>query len=136
MAGRPIRITGEGTAVRSYLYASDLAVWLWTILFRGAPGRAYNVGSPAGVSIGELALEVGAVLGATQPVQLGAVARPSRRIERYVPDVRRAADELQLECRVPLGAAIRKTAEWSGWCDPAKGLSLRRRPYQSGPSTL
>ena len=111
--GGPIRIAGDGTPCRSYLYAADLAIWLWQLLFRAEPNRPYNVGSEESLSIGELAALVAEC--AERPVEVS-IARPKTpgaSLSRYVPSTRRAARELGLETWVPLPEALRRTFAWN-----------------------
>ena len=70
LEGRPIVIQGDGAAYRSYLYAADLMVWLWTILFRGASCRAYNVGSETAIDIVHLAKCIAEIVAPGTPVEI------------------------------------------------------------------
>lgn len=112
LAGGPVRVNGDGTPYRSYLYAADLAVWLWTILFRGASCRPYNVGSGQALSVKAVAEAVAGCCARRPEVRVTADPTPGRPAERYVPDVGRAARELGLIVAVPLSDAIRRTIEW------------------------
>ena len=103
--GRPVRVNGDGTAMRSYLYAADLAIWLWTMLVAGAPGRPYNVGSERAVSIAELARMVAG----DGSVEIAGTPVPGAPAERYVPSCERARTELNLTERIPLEEAICRT---------------------------
>jgi len=111
-AGRAVTVQGDGTPVRSYLYAGDLAVWLWTILFRGVAGRPYNVGSEDAVTLGELAAIVSRELAPGSGLRVLGTPDPARSPDRYVPDTRRARTELNLRETVPLAEALRRTAAW------------------------
>lgn len=112
LRGGPIRVGGDGTPFRSYLYAADLAIWLWTILAAGPSGRAYNVGSDDGRSIAAHARCVAAASGITAPVEVAQAADPSRPVSHYVPDIRRARTELGLEVRIAEEEGIRRTLAW------------------------
>lgn len=112
LRGEPIRVKGDGTPIRSYLYAADLAIWLWAILFRGRSGRPYNVGASQGVSIADLAVMVRQILPHSAAVKIMQKTEPGRPLLRYVPSVLRAEVELGLQVRIPLMEAIQKTAAW------------------------
>lgn len=123
IAGGPIRIAGDGTAWRSFLYASDLIEWLVTILGRGAVGRAYNVGGSEAVSIRQLAERVASVAGEVFPerpqpvvVQAGKPVSGGP-AERYVPCCLRAERECGLTVATPLGEAIRRTMLFHSGCE-------------------
>jgi dTDP-glucose 4,6-dehydratase len=115
LAGRPITISGDGTPRRSYLYAADLAVWLWTILFRAPALLPINVGSGGDVSILELAKIVAATLAPSTEIRVAQQAVPGALPASYVPSVERAERLLGLRETVGLEDAIRRTAAWHGF---------------------
>ena len=97
LRGGPIAVSGDGTPYRSYLYAADLAVWLWTILFRGQSCRPYNVGADNGMSIAEVATAVAAAREMSPlAIKVQRKAIPGQPPQRYVPATGRARAELGL----------------------------------------
>lgn len=112
LAGRTIKIASDGSSVRSYLYATDLAIWLWTMLFRAPSMRAYNVGSEEAVTIRELAEATVAAANPQVGVEIAQAADPSRTAHRYVPSTARAREELGLIQKVSLSEGLRRTAAW------------------------
>jgi nucleoside-diphosphate-sugar epimerase len=111
LAGKLIQIAGDGSPLRSYLFASDLAIWLWTILFRAASCRAYNVGSDALQSIVDIAHKVLAAGNGTAVV-IAKAATPNVQPSSYVPEVKRAMKALGLKTEVNVMSAIIKTFDW------------------------
>jgi nucleoside-diphosphate-sugar epimerase len=103
----------HGTPVRSYLYASDLAHWLWVMLFDAPSGRAYNVGGTAPISISELASRVNYLVGGTGNVHIGHMPKPDVAPQAYVPSIERISDELGLNPCIQLDEAIIRTTRWA-----------------------
>jgi dTDP-glucose 4,6-dehydratase len=110
--GDLIHVNGDGTPKRSYIYAADLAIWLWTILFRAPAMEAFNVGSERAISILEPAHTVSATLGRTANVQVGQEAIQGIPIQQYVPSTQKAQHELGLKCEIAIEDAIRRKAYW------------------------
>jgi nucleoside-diphosphate-sugar epimerase len=127
---RPICVRGDGSAVRSYLYASDLMVWLWTILFTGQSRRAYNVGSEEAVNIGTLAHEVATSLPPDVEISLASAPTSGGADHRYVPSTARARQELGLRAEVPLREAICRTHAW--FADTSFAEQRTDRPIARG----
>lgn len=109
---RAIRVRGKGLARRSYLYAGDLASWLWAVLFRGAPGRPYNVGSDQAISIAELAATIARLREPAIDVVFDEAEQAGLSGNCYVPSVERARRELGVEQRVSLAEMMTRTLMW------------------------
>jgi dTDP-glucose 4,6-dehydratase len=111
LGGGPVRINGNGTPFRSYMYPTDLTVWLWTILLRGIPLRPYNVGSEQAVTVASLASLVAASATPSLAIDMKVQSESELGI-RYVPSTARARSELGLEQTISLEQAVSRTLAW------------------------
>ena len=111
LGNQEITITGDGTPMRSYLYADDLAQWLFELLFRGLSGEIYNVGSDEALSIRALAEKVRMVLGKHNRIRILQNPVSNKKAEWYVPSISKVQRELGLAVKVRLDETIRKSAE-------------------------
>lgn len=112
MRGDEILIQGDGTPLRSYLYTTDLANWLWVLLFDAPSGRAYNVGGDESVSIASLAHRVNYLLGSKGKVRIAQPTSSEAMPQAYVPSIHRITTELGLKPTIDLDEAITRTARW------------------------
>lgn len=113
MRGEPIRIFGQAGTVRDYLYISDLAAGIVSVLEQGAFSETYNLGSGEGLSNSD-------VIDALTPLmqEIGCEICVENLPERAF-DVRaNILDSTKLRLhtgwkpRVGLGEGLRLTCEW------------------------
>lgn len=109
LRGGPIVVKGDGTPYRSYLYAADLAVWLWTILLKGKPCRPYNVGSEEAITVADLAKTVADCFDGQINVEIAKPPNSEELPERYVPSTKRVQEEFGVRQFIDLKTGIKKT---------------------------
>ena len=107
LSSTPIIINGDGTPLRSYLYADDLVSWLFNLLEKGECGKAYNVGSDRAVSIAELAHTVAKILAPELEIIVKQKAAPDAVGQPYVPDISRSEIENLSSKTISLETAIK-----------------------------
>jgi len=106
VAGGPVVVQGDGTAVRSYLDATEMVAWLLAILVRGEDGRAYNVGSSRAIDISTLAHLAAASVGPNISVEIRSTSSGDLRRDVYVPDTTRIEAELGVTRRVEIETSV------------------------------
>lgn len=104
-----IIIEGDGTPYRSYMYPADLAVWLWTILFKGENNSPYNVGSDRSITISDLATLI-SKQDSLNHIKVIVKTKPSNNPPlRYVPNIDKAVQGLNLGVYTSLETSVAKT---------------------------
>lgn len=105
-------VRGDGTPRRTFMYAGDMATWLWSICLTGRARRPYNVGSDEIVTIAELARLVARTVGPSVSVRVLGDAGQVGVGTAYIPDISRARTELGLEWTANLETAVKRTIAW------------------------
>ena len=92
LAGRDLVMRSDGAASRAFCYLADAVAGLFTILLKGAPGTAYNVGNDRA----ELAVrDLAQLLAGLDPAQGLRVRREGRTDADYLPSpIRRGCPDL------------------------------------------
>ena len=106
-----IIIKGDGSTIRSYMYASDLMVWLWKILLKGEINQPYNVGSDEGVSIIQLAEKISSISNAKVAVKILGSPVQKEHIDIYCPSITKA-QTINAQIKIQLSESIEKTIKF------------------------
>jgi dTDP-glucose 4,6-dehydratase len=113
LKNKKIIIHGDGTPIRSYMYVSDLVIWLITILIKGKNCYPYNIGSEEEISIENLAKTIAGFSKKPLAVEINTKKTDSYEIDRYVPSTQKARKELGLKQHIRLRDGILKTIKFN-----------------------
>lgn len=114
MSMKKVVVNGNGLPCRSYLYASDLTIWLLKMLTSKRRLPPLNIGSEELISVGDLAKRVSSVLGNGE-YEIMAKPEVGWNPGIYAPSTSLAQNELGVKQTVSLDDSIIRTAIWNGW---------------------
>jgi len=113
LLGGPIRILGNGSTIRTYLYGSDVASWILQMLTCGQNGETYNLGSSNAISLDELAQKIRYSINPGIEI----ISKSSREnytsFSKLIPDVTKITNALNTEEIYTLDEAINRTIVWN-----------------------
>lgn len=112
LQAKPIRVLGDGKIARSYLYATDVALWILRILVAGDIGESYNLGSSEGIELKTLAEKIQAIVEPSPEIHYRVNPGAEWKKSRFVPDVSRTLETLGLNLTVNLDEALARTIRW------------------------
>ena len=109
--GQPLKIRGDGRAVRSYLYGSDMAMIALHQMVQGDSGEIYDLGGVDAMSVLDLA---NLVVGQTKrplDIRVNTAVRHAD-TDRFLPDMDRSIDQLGVRPAFSVGEAVARTLAW------------------------
>ena len=120
LAGKPIRVYGDGKQIRSFCYIDDFSRGLARVVEGRADGHTVNLGRPDPVSMVEMARAVLAITDSDSRIKMVSYDDSDRMASREIgyrcPDIRWAKKHLQQDGvrwspDIPLGEGLRRMME-------------------------
>ncbi|BBE30623.1 dTDP-glucose 4,6-dehydratase [Tepiditoga spiralis] len=105
---KSIIIKGDGTPIRSYLYAADAIIWFLKILLNSKNMRIYNVGSEKDYTIKEIA----EIVSKSVSPKVDIIIKKSKiddNVDKYIPSVEKIKSELNVDEYTDIYTLIMKT---------------------------
>ena len=100
---KKILVKSKFKVYRSYMHSHDMVKWLLTILINSnIKCPIYNVGSDESISMQNLAKIIGDIF--NKPVEIKKIS--NKKIERYVPSIKKARKELKLKINYNLRTSL------------------------------
>lgn len=123
--GRPVSIFGDGTAIRDYIHAEDLARAVVEAAIQPVAERVLNVGSGRGTRINELLEAIGRIAGRDIVTEY----QPARTFDvpAIVLDIAKIRKTLGWEPTIGLSVGLRQTWEWLSRCQDIIPVSDARK---------
>jgi dTDP-glucose 4,6-dehydratase len=125
LSGQMIRLHGDGSTRRSYLYGSDAAAWLLRMLIDGADSAVYNLGGGTPISHAELAELVAQRTVPTPQIVLKSQQSGKDRSYDFFPDLNFLQANLRLQQAFDTAQGIDRAMQWH-----AQRLGVTRRLRQ------
>jgi dTDP-glucose 4,6-dehydratase len=128
LSGDPLPVYGDGRQVRNWLYVEDFCRAIHTVLIRGRPGEAYNVGGPDECENLEVVRRILDLTGRDESLIEHVRDRPGHD-RRYSLSSDRIRAELGWEPRVRFAEGLERTVEWyrnnEWWWGPVRSGEYR-----------
>jgi dTDP-glucose 4,6-dehydratase len=112
LMGRDIRIHGDGSNRRSYLYGSDVAWWVLVALVNGVDGGIYNLGSSDSISHIELARLICEKTTPKLGIAVNTAPYREGHSDEFCPNLTNTQSSLQVRQTRTLDQIIDKTWRW------------------------
>jgi dTDP-glucose 4,6-dehydratase len=126
--GDALPVYGDGKQVRNWLYVEDFCRGIHTVLAKGKPGEAYNVGGPDECENIEVVKRVIELVGADESL-IEYIADRLGHDRRYSLSSAKLQEELGWEAQVHFDQGLERTVQWyrdnEDWWGPIRSGEYR-----------